>query len=108
MQDARITRRLRFGSSPRSPRSPMSRRTGRAIRRLGLGIVVLVAPATPALAQETGYRAEGMLCERPSGFATGVRARTPQGPTVSVGADHDVGALPAFAVADVGAAGAGA
>ena len=75
---------------------------------LGLGIVLLAAIATTAVAQDTGYRAEGMLCERPSGIATGVRARTPQGPTLSVGVDHEVGAIPVFALADVGAAGAGA
>lgn len=74
----------------------------------GLGIILLAAIATTAAAQDTGYRAEGLLCERPSGIATGVRARTPQGPTLSIGVDHEVGAIPVFALADVGAAGAGA
>lgn len=74
----------------------------------GLGVVLLAATATTAVAQDTGYRTEGMLCEHPSGLATGVRARTPQGVTGSIGIDHDVGAIPVFALADVGAAGAGA
>ncbi|HET9002697.1 MAG TPA: hypothetical protein VFN39_01730, partial [Gemmatimonadaceae bacterium] len=71
-------------------------------------MLLLATVATTAAAQGTGYGAEGMLCERPSGLATGVRARTPQGPTLSVGVDHEVGAMPVFALADVGAAGAGA
>lgn len=73
----------------------------------GLGMILFAAIATTATAQDRGYRAEGMLCERPSGLATGVRARTPQGPTLSVGVDHEVGAIPVFALADIGAAGAG-
>lgn len=73
----------------------------------GLGIILFCATATPALAQDRGYRAEGLLCERPSGLATGLRARTPQGATLSVGVDHEVGAMPVFALADAGAAGSG-
>lgn len=74
---------------------------------LGLGILLLAATAMTAVAQDSGYGAEGMLCERPSGLATGVRYRKPQGPTASIGVDHDVGAVPVFALADVGVAGAG-
>ena len=84
---------------------------GRIVRCLwsnGLALTLLAAAATSAAAQDTGYRAEGMLCERPTGFASGARARAPQGPTLSVGVDHEVGAIPAFMLADVGGAGAGA
>ena len=80
----------------------------RAFRPFGAGLMLLAAAATTAPAQDTGYHAEGLLCEHPSGLATGVRFRTPQGPTGSIGVDHEVGAVPVFALADVGAAGAGA
>jgi hypothetical protein len=80
----------------------------RVSQRLSFGLILLAAIATTAVAQDRGYHAEGMLCERPSGIATGMRVRTPQGPTLSVGVDHDAGAVPAFVLADVGPAGAGA
>jgi hypothetical protein len=86
----------------------VSSRVMRASQRLASGLMLLAATATTARAQDTGYQAEGMLCERPTGLATGVRYRTPQGPTGSIGVDHDIGAIPMFALADVGAAGAGA
>lgn len=76
------------------------------MRLLGLAALLTFA-ASLAAAQDSGTYDEGMLCEQPSGLATGVRARTPQGPALSVGVDHDVGAIPVFALADVGAAGAG-
>ena len=85
----------------------LSSRAARAIGRLAFGIILLAVAATTAVAQGGAYESEGMLCERPSGIATGARFRAPQGPTVSVGVDHDVGAVPVFALADVGAAGAG-
>jgi hypothetical protein len=79
----------------------------RALQQLASVLILLAATATTAVAQDRGYGAEGMLCERPSGLATGVRARTPQGLTGSIGVDQELGAIPVFALADVGAAGAG-
>ena len=72
-----------------------------------VALAALFSVAASRLAAQGAKYDEGMLCEHPSGLATGLRVRTPQRLTGSIGVDHDVGAIPVFALADVGAAGAG-
>ena len=76
---------------------------------LGTGVVLAAGGARGAGAQAAPNQGEELLCMRDPGLATGLHVRKPQGPTLSIGVHKRAGVLgSAFALANAGAAGAGA